>query len=150
MDRPKQGKAFQDLKDALTSSPVLSRYDHNRECKVSADASSYGLGGVLFQKWDEEWRPIAYMSWSLTPTEQRYAQVEKEALGLTWACERFCNFLIGKHFQLEMDQAYLESPGVSSTGCSTSLDPTLQNASDALFIFHISCGRLSVDTLVSS
>lgn len=79
-----QAKAFQDLKDALTSPPVLAMYDPNRECKVSADASSYGLGGVLLQKWDEEWSSIAYMwqSWCLTPTKQRYAQVEKEALGL--------------------------------------------------------------------
>ncbi len=104
-----QARAFQDLKDALTSPPVLAMYDSSRECKVSADASSYGLGGVLFQKWDEEWRPIAYMSQSLTPTEQRYAQVEKEALGLTWACERFRNFLIGKHFQLETDHKPLLS-----------------------------------------
>ena len=64
-----QAKAFQDLKDALTSPPVLAMYDTNRECKVSADTSSYGLGGVLLQKWDEQWRPVAYMSRSLTPTE---------------------------------------------------------------------------------
>ena len=49
------------------------------------------------------------MSRSLTPTEQRYAQVEKEALGLTWACERYRNFLIGKHFQLETDHKPLLS-----------------------------------------
>ncbi|XP_061920402.1 uncharacterized protein K02A2.6-like [Entelurus aequoreus] len=104
-----QARAFQDLKDALTSTPVLAMYDPNRECKVSADASSYGLGGVLLQKWEEEWRPVAYMSRSLTPTEQRYAQVEKEALGLTWACERFRNFLIGKHFQMETDHKPLLS-----------------------------------------
>uniref|UniRef100_A0A8C6MI96 ribonuclease H n=1 Tax=Nothobranchius furzeri TaxID=105023 RepID=A0A8C6MI96_NOTFU len=82
-------RAFRDLKDAPTAPPVLAMYDPNRECKVSADASSHGLGGVLLQRWDEEWRPTVYMSRSLTPTEQRYAQVEKEALGLTWACERF-------------------------------------------------------------
>ncbi|XP_051916322.1 uncharacterized protein K02A2.6-like [Hippocampus zosterae] len=75
-----QARAFQDLKDAPTSTPVLAMFDPNRESKVSADASSYGLGGVLLQKWEEEWRPIAYKSRSLTPTEQRYAQVEKEAL----------------------------------------------------------------------
>ena len=78
-------------------------YDPNRDTKVSADASSYGLGGVLLQKWEEEWRPVAYASRSLTPTEQRYAQVEKEALGLTWACERFKDFLIGKQFCMETD-----------------------------------------------
>ena len=49
------------------------------------------------------------MSRSLTSTEQRYAQVEKEALGLTWACERFRNFLIGKHFQMETDHKPLLS-----------------------------------------
>ncbi|KAI4900637.1 hypothetical protein NFI96_030637 [Prochilodus magdalenae] len=53
-----QARAFQDLKDALTSPLVLAMYDPNRECKVSADASSYGLGGVLLQKHAEEWRPI--------------------------------------------------------------------------------------------
>ncbi|RXN06598.1 Transposon Ty3-G Gag-Pol poly [Labeo rohita] len=92
-----QAKAFQTLKDALSSPPVLAIYDPNRDCKMSADASSYGLGAVLMQRWQEGWKPIAYASRSLTQTEQRYAQVEKEALGLTWACERFRDFLIGKH-----------------------------------------------------
>ena len=93
-----QATAFTSLKRALSSAPVLAMYDPNRDTKVSADASSYGLGGVLLQKWEEEWRPVAYASQSLTPTEQRYAQVEKEALGLTWACGRFRDFLIGKQF----------------------------------------------------
>lgn len=42
-----QAKAFQALKDALTSPPVLAMYDSNRDCKVSADTSSYGSGAVL-------------------------------------------------------------------------------------------------------
>ncbi|KAJ0023870.1 hypothetical protein NQD34_003769 [Periophthalmus magnuspinnatus] len=93
-----QARAFQTLKDALTSPPVLG------------DASSYGLGGVLLQLWEEGWRPVAYASRSLSPTEQRYAQVEKEALASTWAaCERFRDFLIGKHFCLETDHKPLVS-----------------------------------------
>ena len=84
-------------------------YDPNRDTKVSADASSYGLGGVLLQKWKEDWRPVAYASQSLTPTEKLYAQVQKEALGLTWACERFRDFLIGKWFCMETDHKSLLS-----------------------------------------
>lgn len=104
-----QAAAFRVLKEALISPPVLAMYDTGRDTKVSADASSYGLGGVLLQKWDSEWRPVAYASRSLSPTEQRYAQVEKEALGLTWACERFRDFLLGKHFCLETDHKPLLS-----------------------------------------
>ncbi|NHN23178.1 ribonuclease H family protein, partial [Bacillus amyloliquefaciens] len=52
------------------------------------DASSFGLGAVLMQREENmQWRPVAYISRSLSSTEQRYAQVEKEALAVTWACE---------------------------------------------------------------
>ena len=90
-----QVPAFKELKKAPSSPPVLAMYDPNIETKVSADASSYGMGGFLLQKWGEEWKPVAYESRSLTMTEQHYRQVEKESLGLTWACERFKMFLVG-------------------------------------------------------
>uniref|UniRef100_A0A8C6PAY8 Gypsy retrotransposon integrase-like protein 1 n=1 Tax=Nothobranchius furzeri TaxID=105023 RepID=A0A8C6PAY8_NOTFU len=136
-----QARAFQDLKDALTSPPVLAMYDPNRECKVSADASSHGLGGVLLQKWDEVWRPVAYMSRSLTPTEQTYAQVEKEALGRTWTCERFRNFLIGKHFQLETDHKPLLS--LLGSQALKALPPRIQRFKMRLMRFSYSMSRVA-------
>lgn len=39
----------------------------------------------------------------MSPTEQRYAQIEKEALGITWASERFADYLIGLKFHIETD-----------------------------------------------
>ena len=99
-----QEEAFQKLKQVLTSAPVLQHYSTSLPTKVSADASSYGLGAVLLQRHGEDWKPVIYASRSMTPTEQRYAQVEKEALASTWACERFSDFLVGlPTFTIETD-----------------------------------------------
>ena len=50
---------------------------------------------ILLQKQPDELKPIAYISRSLTPTEQHHAQIEKEALAFTWACERFSDIFLG-------------------------------------------------------
>ncbi len=79
-----QKTAFQAIKEALTKSPILALFDPSRETIVSADASSYGLGAVLLQRQSGgNLRPVSYISRSMSPTEQRYAQIEKEALVLT-------------------------------------------------------------------
>ena len=99
-----QQQAFDSIKKELTTPPGLALYDPNAETLVSADSSSYGMGAVLLQRRDNaEWRPVAYASRALSSTEQRYAQIEKEALASTWACERFAEFLIGKNFKIETD-----------------------------------------------
>ena len=99
-----QNQAFTAVKEALTKSPNLALFDPNLETTVSADASSYGLGAVLLQTQPNgERRAVAYVSRSMTPTETRYAQIEKEALALTWACERYSDYLIGLRFSIETD-----------------------------------------------
>ena len=76
-------------------------YDKNAKTKVITDASPVGLGAVLVQEQNGNWRPVYYASRSLT--ERRYSQKEREALALVWACERFHVYLYGKHFELETD-----------------------------------------------
>ena len=44
-----------------------------------------------------------YISRLLSPVEERYAQIEKEALAFTWACERFSDFLIGIEFCIQTE-----------------------------------------------
>ena len=100
---PAQQSAFQNIKSKLMKPTVLMLYDPKTPCKVSADASSFGLGAVLLQLKKREWKPVAYTSRSMTDTERRYAQIEKEALGVTWACEKFSHYLLGQEFEIESD-----------------------------------------------
>ena len=99
-----QQEAFQQLKVDMASDQVLALYDPEKETVVSSDASSFGLGAVLMQKQPSgKMRPVAYASKSMTETERRYAQIEKEALAITWALEHWAEFLIGMRFKVETD-----------------------------------------------
>ena len=98
-----QKSAFLKVKEMLTSTPILIPYDYKRPTKISADSSSYGLGAVLLQLHDDIWKPVAFASRSLSDTEKRYAQVEKEALAALWACTKFQDYIYGIHFSLETD-----------------------------------------------
>ena len=69
-----QRNAFATIKVLLINSPVLALFDPNLETILSADASSFGLGAVLLQRQPtDDLKPVAYISRSMTATEQRYA-----------------------------------------------------------------------------
>ena len=98
--------AFMAVKKLLANTPVLVFYASGATTIVSADASSYGMGAVLLQVQQNGRRaPIAYASCALSNAEKRYAQIEKEALAMTWACERFQQYLLGcdEPFTIETD-----------------------------------------------
>ena len=99
-----QQRAFDELRQELSSPAVLAQYCLNRPTRVAADASSFGLGGVMSQKQPSgDWRPVAFISRSMTDAERRYAQIEKEALAPTWACKRFRTYLVGMDFLIQTD-----------------------------------------------
>lgn len=109
-DNP-QKQAFNHVKNLLSSAPILAHYATDKKTLLSADSSSYGIGACLKQKQtDGHYKPVFYISRSLTPTEQRYAQVEKEALAVTWACEKFAEYITGlKDLTIETDHKPLLS-----------------------------------------
>ena len=70
-EQPQQ-KAFDQIKQLFSDTPALALYDPNAKTIVSADACSYALGAVLLQEQaNGDFKPISYISRSLSPTEER-------------------------------------------------------------------------------
>ena len=98
--------AFQKLKSLIEAAQnkSLKFYNRNLPLTVQADASKDGLGAALMQQGE----PIAFASKSLSDTEKRYANIERELLAAVFACERFKTYLLGREFTIESDHNPLE------------------------------------------
>jgi transposase InsO family protein len=97
--------AFDDLKQALSTPPVLAHYNPNATIELHTDASSFGLGAVLLQPDCESLvlRPVAYASRTLSPAERNYSTTERECLAIVWAVTKFRPYVYGKHFNVITD-----------------------------------------------
>ena len=99
-------RAFQTLKNRLTSSPILRLpvFQEGKPFVLRTDASDIGLGAVLLQGFEGEGRlPIAYASKKLLPRERNYSVIEKKCLGIIWGVEKFRKYLCGVEFLLETE-----------------------------------------------
>ena len=82
--------AFHKVKEMITSEQVLIHYDPSLPLRLACDASPVGIGAVLSHVIsDGIKRPIAFASRTLTKTEQKYAQIDKEALSIIWGSRSF-------------------------------------------------------------
>ena len=103
-----QQEAFTTLKTLLTNAPVLAFYDPNAETNILVDASPHGIGAILTQTQQGEFKPIAYGSRGLTETESRHIQTERETLAVIWACHHFHYYVYDSAFTVTTDQKPLE------------------------------------------
>ena len=86
-----QTESFETLKKLISNAPVLKYCDPEKQAVLSVDASSKGVGAVLFQ----ENQPVAYASKSLTACQENYAQIEKEMLAIVFGCTKFHDYIYG-------------------------------------------------------
>ena len=100
---PDQIRQFVQLKEILTQPPTLTPYQLGKDVLLSTDASSYGLEAAILQEMDGVWKPVEFASRSLNTAEMRYVQIDKEALAICWACEKFHYYLGGRKFKVETD-----------------------------------------------
>lgn len=103
---PEEQRAFEQLKSALTSSPILACADFTRTFILQTDACTTGLGAVLTQFFPEG--GIAYASRTLTRTETNYSATELECLAVLWGIRRMRGYLEGYHFKVNNGSSSIE------------------------------------------
>lgn len=87
----KAKEAFKTIKDKIKEQVELYQPDYNKPFTLTTDASNVAIGAVLAQNE----RPVAFISRTLTNTEQNYAANEKEMLAIVWALQSLRNYLYG-------------------------------------------------------
>lgn len=97
--------AFADLKEALTSAPVLAYPVLNLPFSLDTDACDKSVGAILSQKENDQEKVIAYMSKSLNNHEQLYCTTRKELFAVVMALRTFHSYIYGQHTLLRTDNA---------------------------------------------
>jgi transposase InsO family protein len=100
-----QQSAFNEIKRAITETPILAYFQPNQPLLIQCDSSQSGLGAVLLQ----QGKPIDYRSRSLSTAERNYAQIEKEMLAIVFALERFNTYTFGRRTIVHTDHKPLIS-----------------------------------------
>jgi RNase H-like domain found in reverse transcriptase/Reverse transcriptase (RNA-dependent DNA polymerase)/Integrase zinc binding domain/PHD-finger/Integrase core domain len=103
-------KAFNTLKEKLTTEPVLRLPDFKREFILTTDWSKIAIGAVLSQIDPETGfdHPVAFASRLLNDAERNYSPTEGELLALIWAVDKFRLYLDGRKFTAYTDHHALE------------------------------------------
>ena len=92
-------EAFQWIKEALTTAPVLALPDPHEPFEVITDASDFAIGAILLQ----HGRPVAFESRKLIPAERNYVTTERELLAVVHALKLWRCYLEGVKFTVVTD-----------------------------------------------
>ena len=102
-------QAFQQLKQALTSSPVLSfpRNNTDEPFVMDTDASEFAIGAELLQIQDGVERVLGYGSYILSPAQRKYCTTRRELLAVVRFTRQFRHYILGRRFYVRTDHSSL-------------------------------------------
>ncbi|CAN6712704.1 unnamed protein product [Malus baccata var. baccata] len=101
-------KAFNHLKDLLTTAPIITPPDWSIPFELMCDASDYALGAVLGQRKNKQPHVIYYASRTLNDAQLNYSITEKGLLAVVFALDKFRSYLIGTKVIVFTDHAALK------------------------------------------
>ncbi|GKC42499.1 putative nucleotidyltransferase, ribonuclease H, partial [Tanacetum coccineum] len=87
-------KAFNILKEKLTTAPIIISPDWNEPFELMCDASDFAVGAVLGQRIDGKFKPIYYASKTLNNAQEHYTTTEKELLAVVFSFDKFRQYLV--------------------------------------------------------
>ena len=103
-----QHQAFNRLKLALTTAPVLRLPDFERQFVVTTDVSDVAVGAILEQDFGNGLQPVAFANRKLNGAKMRYSAYERELLGIVRALAQWKHYFRGLHsVVIQMDHAPL-------------------------------------------
>ncbi|KAK1647096.1 hypothetical protein QYE76_064901 [Lolium multiflorum] len=98
-------EAFETLKKALTTAPIVEPPDWNLPFEIMCDASDFAVGAVLGQRVDKKLNVIHYASKTLDAAQRNYATTEKELLAVVFACDKFRPYIVDSKVTIHTDHA---------------------------------------------
>ncbi|EGT44573.1 hypothetical protein CAEBREN_28128 [Caenorhabditis brenneri] len=110
--------AFEALKTALMSPPILVGPDLTRPYIMETDASSMAISAILLQKNKEDQvQAISYASRKLGPAERNYPPIEAEALAVVFGLQYYRQYVLGSHVTVVTDHKPLTSLMYNKNAC---------------------------------
>ena len=98
-------EAFEVLKQALISAPIIRPPDWTQPFEIMCDASDFAVGAVLGQRKDKKLHAIYYASRTLDAAQLNYTTTEKELLAVVFAIDKFRSYLVGAKIIVYTDHA---------------------------------------------
>ena len=124
---PERMAAFDKLKQVLTTAPVLAMPRDDEECMyvVDSDASSHAASAVLQQWQDGKLRVLEFASKTFNKAEREYCATRREMTALIFGLKQFRSYLLGRHFQIRVDNqalTYYQRSKDATGQCARHLD----------------------------
>ena len=82
------------MKQKITTQPVLALPRREGKFRVEVDVSGHAIGGVLSQEQEGKWKPVTFLSRTMSSVERNYKIYDKELLAIVEVLDKWQQYLL--------------------------------------------------------